>query len=102
MPRAAPASGFTAWLMWLSVHLVYLIGFKNRLTTLLHWAVSFVGPGRSERTLTQQQVFARQGLEQLGEDFPPRLSAAPEQEPRPAAAGRGCHSVHVLAVHVVP
>ena len=76
-------SGFTAWLMWLSVHLVYLIGFKNRLTTLLRWAVSFVGRGRSERTVTQQQVFARQALEQLGEDFSPTLSAAPEQDPRP-------------------
>jgi len=70
-------SGFTAWLMWLAVHLVYLIGFKNRLTTLLHWAVSFVGRGRSERTVTQQQIFARQALDQLGEDFSPTLSPRP-------------------------
>ena len=74
-------SGFPAWLMWLSVHLVYLIGFKNRLTTLLHWAVSFVGRGRSERTVTQQQIFARQALDQLGQDFSPTLSPAPEQDP---------------------
>ena len=72
-------SGFTAWLMWLAVHLVYIIGFKHRLTTLLHWAVSFVGRGRSERTVTQQQIFARQALEQLGEDFTPTLSPRPEQ-----------------------
>jgi len=57
--------------MWLAVHLVYLIGFKNRLTTLLHWAVSFVGRGRSERTVTQQQIFARQALDQLGDEFLP-------------------------------
>jgi NADH dehydrogenase len=74
-------SGFTAWLMWLGVHLVYLIGFKNRLTTLLHWAVSFVGRGRSERTVTQQQVFARQALDQLGDEFSPTLSPRPGQEP---------------------
>ena len=74
-------SGFTAWLMWLAVHLFYLIGFKNRLTTLLHWTVSFVGRGRSERTVTQQQIFARQALEQLGDEFSPTLSPAPEQEP---------------------
>ena len=33
--------------------------------TLLHWSVSFVGRGRSERTATLQQVFARRALEQL-------------------------------------
>jgi NADH:ubiquinone reductase (H+-translocating) len=67
-------SGFTAWLLWLGVHLFYLIGFKNRVTTLLHWAVTFVGRGRSERVVTQQQIFARQALDQLGKDFAPTLS----------------------------
>ena len=75
-------SGFTAWLMWLAVHLFYLIGFKHRVTTLLHWAVSFIGRGRSERTITQQQIFARQALEQLGEDFAPTLSPRPPRDPR--------------------
>ena len=51
--------GFTAWLLWLGVHLFYLVGFKNRLTTVLHWAVSFVGRARSQRAVTVQQVFAR-------------------------------------------
>jgi NADH dehydrogenase len=55
-------AGFIAWLMWLAVHLVYLIGFKNRVTTLLHWTVTFIGRGRSERVATQQQVFARVAL----------------------------------------
>ena len=55
-------SGFVAWLMWLAVHLLYLIGFKNRVTTLLHWLVSFVGRGRSERVFTLQQVVGRIAL----------------------------------------
>ena len=55
-------TGIVAWFLWLGVHLVYLIGFKNRVTTLLHWAVSFVGRGRSERTATLQQVRARTAL----------------------------------------
>ena len=74
-------SGLTAWLMWLAVHLIYLIGFKHRVTTLLHWAVSFVGRGRSERTVTQQQIFARQAFDQLGDDFSPTLSPRPGQDP---------------------
>ncbi|GAA1886301.1 NAD(P)/FAD-dependent oxidoreductase [Lapillicoccus jejuensis] len=67
--------GFVAWLLWLGVHIVYIIGFKNRVTTLLHWAVSFVGRGRAERTITEQQVFGRQAIQQLesmGQD-PERL-----------------------------
>lgn len=51
--------------MWLGVHLVYLIGFKNRVTTLLHWAVSFVGRGRSERTSTMQQFLGRNAMRHL-------------------------------------
>ncbi len=59
-------AGFLAWLMWLAVHLFYIIGFKNRLTTLLHWLVSFLGRGRAERTATAQQVAARGALRRLG------------------------------------
>ena len=40
--------------MWLFIHLQYLIGFKQRVTTLLHWAISFVGRGRAERVTDQQ------------------------------------------------
>ncbi len=57
-------TGFIAWVLWLGVHLVYIIGFKSRVTTLLDWAVGFLGRGRSERTVTEQQVFARLALEQ--------------------------------------
>ena len=53
-------SGFFAWVLWLAIHLVYIIGFKHRVTTLLHWAVSFLGRGRSERMVTEQQVFGAQ------------------------------------------
>jgi NADH dehydrogenase len=74
-------SGLIAWLMWLGVHLFYLIGFKHRVTTLLHWAVSFIGRGRSERTITQQQIFAREAIERLGKGFSPSLSAGEEGDP---------------------
>ena len=58
-------SGFVAWLMWLGVHLIYLTGFKNQVTALLHWTVTFVGNDRSERTATEQQIFARMALKRL-------------------------------------
>jgi NADH dehydrogenase len=58
-------SGFIAWLMWLVVHLVYLTGFKNRLSALGHWFVSFIGNGRSERVATEQQIYGRLALGRL-------------------------------------
>jgi NADH dehydrogenase len=58
-------TGFLAWLTWLGVHLVYMTGFKNQVAALGHWTVSFLGRGRSERTATEQQIFARAALQRL-------------------------------------
>ena len=57
--------GFIGWLLWLVIHIFYLIGFKNKVTTLLHWMVSFLGRGRSERMSTVQQMNARNALSRL-------------------------------------
>ncbi|MDQ2782456.1 MAG: NAD(P)/FAD-dependent oxidoreductase, partial [Actinomycetota bacterium] len=65
--------GFIAWVTWLVIHLFYLIGFKSRITTLLHWGISFLGRGRAERVITEQQVFARAAIERLGPDHQPHL-----------------------------
>src|SRR3954464_4009663 len=62
-------SGFIAWVLWLVVHLFYIVGFKSRITTVLHWAVSFLGRGRSQRVATQQQVYGRLALEHAGPGF---------------------------------
>lgn len=62
-------TGYPAWAAWLAVHLFYIIGFKSQVQTLMHWAVSFFGRDRSERTVTEQQVLARLAMEYLGEDF---------------------------------
>ena len=64
-PWLVVPTGVLAWLMWLGLHLIYITGFKSRVTALLHWAVSFIGRGRSERTTTEQQIFARTALGRL-------------------------------------
>lgn len=48
--------GFVGWLAWLVVHLTFLTGFKNRISALAHWTVSFLGRARSERTFAVEQV----------------------------------------------
>ncbi|MCY1138315.1 NAD(P)/FAD-dependent oxidoreductase [Actinoplanes sp. Pm04-4] len=77
-------SGFFAWIMWLVVHVFYLVGFKNRFTTVVHWAVSFLGRGRSERVATEQQAFARRAMKEYGDPYQ-LVRAAEEAEALKAA-----------------
>jgi len=60
-------SGYLAWLAWLFLHLIYLVGFKARLTTALSWIGTFIGSHRGQLTITEQQAYARTRIEQLEE-----------------------------------
>lgn len=44
--------GFLAWLVWLALHLAYLIGFRNRLVVLLNWAYDYLFFDRKIRLIT--------------------------------------------------
>jgi NADH dehydrogenase len=57
--------GFFAWLAWLGLHLIYLVGFKTKVATLLSWAVTFLSRERGQLTITEQQAYARTRIEQL-------------------------------------
>ena len=45
-------SGFIAWLAWLFVHILFLIGFRNRLLVFIQWAWSYVTYERGARLIT--------------------------------------------------
>ncbi|MFT3769418.1 MAG: NAD(P)/FAD-dependent oxidoreductase [Minicystis sp.] len=44
-------SGLVAWLLWLFVHIAYLIGFRNRFSVLLEWAWSYLTFDRGARII---------------------------------------------------
>jgi NADH dehydrogenase len=44
-------SGFLAWVLWLGLHLFYLIGFQNRLVVLTRWTFSYITRGRGARVI---------------------------------------------------
>ncbi len=67
--------GFIAWLAWLVLHLVYLVGFRRKLATLLSWTVTFLGRARGNLYITEQQAYARTRIEELEE-----IAAAVEGE----------------------
>src|SRR6202522_98708 len=45
-------SGWPAWLMWVFIHLVYIIQFQNRLLVMLQWAWLYITFDRSARFIT--------------------------------------------------
>jgi NADH dehydrogenase len=70
-------SGFVAWSLWLWIHILFLIGFKNRFVVLLQWAWSYVSYDRGSRLITGD----------LPTSHPTPPSVRPPA-PRPAVAER--------------
>ncbi len=69
-------SGFFAWALWLLIHIVYLIGFANRLVVTVRWAWSFLTHGRGSRLITGTPL-----LPPIAEPEP--LAATPGEPPAP-------------------
>lgn len=55
-------SGWFAWFAWLVVHIYFLVGFRNRLLVVLHWAWSYVTFRRGARLIVEREWrFGRRG-----------------------------------------
>jgi NADH dehydrogenase len=50
------ASGFIAWLMWLFVHLMTLVGFRNRLAVFFEWTWQYLTYQRGARIITKPEA----------------------------------------------
>jgi NADH dehydrogenase len=48
--------GFLAWMLWLGIHITYLIGFANRFVVIIRWGWSFLTHGRGSRLITGQPL----------------------------------------------
>jgi len=46
-------SGFPAWLAWLFVHIIFLVGFRNRLVVLFQWAWAYFTFNKGARLITR-------------------------------------------------
>ena len=76
--------GLTAWMLWLGIHIAYLIGFANRLVVLTRWGFSFLTRGRSARLITGRTL--------LPPIFEPEPPAAPALDPDEAYASAETNS----------
>jgi NADH dehydrogenase len=69
-------SGFFAWSLWLGIHIVYLIGFANRLVVTVRWAWSFLTHGRGSRLITGTPL-----LPPIADPEPPATTPPPNGPP---------------------
>jgi NADH dehydrogenase len=72
-------SGFVAWLSWLLVHLIFLIGFRNKMAVLFQWAYSYLTYKRSARIITALPAGSESGAAEGGtpSSYPVRSSPSP-------------------------
>jgi NADH dehydrogenase len=88
--RKLQLSGMPAWLVWVFVHILYLIGFRNRLLVMIQWAWAYLTYQRGIRLITGQPVMElSRARAPLSSPEPPL--ASPLRSPRAAkrAAKRG-------------
>ncbi len=48
-------TGFIAWLAWLFIHILFLVGFRNKLSVLLGWAFAYVRDTPDARIIVHRQ-----------------------------------------------
>jgi len=51
-------SGYLAWLAWLFIHILFLIGFRNRVIVMIQWAWSYFTYDRSARLITGKTAYS--------------------------------------------
>ena len=51
LPSGNAITGTLGWLTWLLLHLLYLVGFRNRTSVLLNWAWSYATQERGPRLI---------------------------------------------------
>jgi NADH dehydrogenase len=79
-PFKAHLSGFPAWMIWLFVHIFFLIGFRNRLNVFREWAWTYLSFKDGVRLITGSQELTgwkdQHGVEVPAEDEQPPAKPA--------------------------
>ena len=80
-------SGFMAWLAWLFIHLIFLVGFRNRISVFLQWVYSYFTYKRGARIVPGSSM-----------DKPPPARVSAQEPPgpdlKPAHATSDVQTVH--------
>ncbi len=67
-PNGALVRGTLGWLAWLGLHLVYLIGFRNRIVVLINWSWRYLSWGSGPRVIVGDTIqLAREPVAQMAD-----------------------------------
>ncbi|MEP7364711.1 MAG: NAD(P)/FAD-dependent oxidoreductase [Acidobacteriota bacterium] len=91
--------GFLAWLAWLFIHLMYIVGFRNRLLVALQWGFQYLTFNRGARLITgivqpirpefrPELSTTRAEVAQTHSERQPSAERQPSSEPQPTPADR--------------
>ncbi|MDO5077363.1 NAD(P)/FAD-dependent oxidoreductase [Corynebacterium sp.] len=58
-------TGFIGWVLWLAVHLMFLVGFRNRMVSAVSWGLNVLNQNRWQLTTTRHQLHSRNALIKL-------------------------------------
>ncbi len=81
--------GYFAWLAWLALHLIYLVGYQNRYKAIIAWFITFTSHSRGQMAITSQMIYARLAMDILQSQHKEALAAAEEAEQLERAAQPG-------------
>jgi NADH:ubiquinone reductase (H+-translocating) len=84
-------TGFAAWVLWLTVHICFLVGFRNRFVVLLHWVWQYMTSRGGARIITGSTANLRWPAQprRLARSSTPPRTALPGPQSGDAHAGAG-------------
>ncbi len=68
--KSIELTGFVAWVLWLAVHMVYLVGFRNRYVAVMSWFGSFLGHRRPHFHYAQRPQHIAEPVDATGDSAP--------------------------------
>ncbi|RZK23472.1 MAG: NAD(P)/FAD-dependent oxidoreductase [Hymenobacter sp.] len=84
LPNGWHFKGFLGWLSWLFIHLILLVGFRNRVVALITWAFSYFSSGQALRLIIRP--FNRRDVkDSTGKKAAEHAAATLEYNPTPSA-----------------
>lgn len=84
LPKGVHFKGFLGWLAWLFIHLILLVGFRNKIVALVDWAFSYFSSDQALRLIIRP--FKRRDMkDDQGKRAAEHATATPEYNPTPPA-----------------
>ncbi|MVN74730.1 NAD(P)/FAD-dependent oxidoreductase [Hymenobacter sp. HMF4947] len=84
LPKGVHFKGFLGWLSWLFIHLILLVGFRNKMVALVDWAFSYFSSGQALRLIIRP-FNKRDVKDDKGKKAAEQAAATPEYNPTPSA-----------------